>query len=258
MLKELLQAFTGAATTSAYTNPTSNGLSVPQGTTFKNFFSTLASSFSNSPNGIFQNQLPQGFGGGVPSGSIQAYRNAQGQFGAAGQYPGYTQSGNFRAQALAPGAVVIDSTPQLPMQLPYNQGYYPNQVAALNPLQGFAGQNGSINPQPGFPPQNQFGVPLQQYAPPYGFPQQGGGGFGKLSLFILPIIGIFSLIRSLFGLRKFVSSMKPVQIDTNNIDYKNTLTSYQDFEREEGSFDNNYYPEEYENNDFGAERLQGL
>ena len=260
MLKELLQAFTGQATTAAYTNPTSNGFSTPPGAAFRNFFSTLASSFTNTPQAIFQNQSPQGFGG-IPSQSIQAYRNAQGQF-TAGQYPGYAQSPNFRAQALAPGAVVIDSLSgvqgALPTQLPYNQGYYPNQIAQFNPLQGFAGQNGSISPQPGFPSQNQFGQPFQQYAPPYGFPQQGGFGGGKLSLLIMPLIGIFGLIRSLFSLRGLVSSIKPVQVDKDNIGYKNTLTSYQTFEKQEGSFDNDYYPEEYESSNFGAERLQGL
>lgn len=260
MLKELLSAITNSASTTAYVLPSSNGISgVPASATFKNFFNSLLSSFSGgSPVGGFGRQA-QGYNSGIPMQSIQAYRNLQ---------SGFPPQHHGRAQALAPGAVVINSLTSGGLQPPMpivNQGFYPPIQAlaggsgiGMNPLQGFAGggpipggvQGGQV--PGGF--NTPFGQPGSIPMMPYGYGQQGG--FGKLQLLLLPIIGIFTLIKSLFNVRGFMNSMRPIQIDKNNLSLLHTQNSYDEYEREDGSFDEYNPPERVDENSFDITKMQ--
>lgn len=254
MLKELLKAFTGSATTTAFTSPAGYGISnVSPQATFRNFFSTLTSSFNNTPQAIFGNQIP-GYGG-TGIGAIQAYRNVQGQFAAPQYYQGDTPNRTLKAQAFAPGAVIVNS-PSAPIQPPaaqgINQGFFgPNQLAGLSPLQGSALQNGSTfgGPQGFVAP---FGGQVPYPVGPAGLAQNG---IGKLQFLLMPIISIFSFVKSLFGVRGVVNSLKPVQVDRNDLNFYDYQNSYSAFERQEGSFDE-YYPEQYETEGFESQKLQ--
>lgn len=274
MLKEFITSITGAATTSAYTNPSGYGISgVSPGASFKNFFGSILSSFGNTPTAIFGGTpqgfggTPQGFGGipqgfnGTPNSAVNAYRNVQSGF--IGGYPGsqIINDGSFKgrklkAQALAPGSVVINSLANAPAQGQISQplGFaaaFPNQLAGLTPLQGNAtGQGIPFGaPQAGFSQ-----VPFGQPAPfaPNGFAQ---GGFSGLSLLIMPIIGLFSMVKSLLGFRREVNSLTPVQVDTQDLNYFDSQNSYGEFERQEGSFDE-YFPEDFETNSFDIRKLE--
>jgi hypothetical protein len=267
MLKEFITSITGAATNAAYTNPGANGIrGISPGASFKNFFNTIFSSFSNSPGAVFGNSpqafgnSPQAFGnfpqgsGGTSYGAVNAYRNAQTQFGG---FPGQiidnpqANGRKLKAQILAPGSVVINSVgTNAPVQSPIAQGF---GFAGLTPLQGGTGQtipfiNGG--PQAGFG-QTPFGQPVP-FAP-NGFPQQGG--FSKWSLLLMPIIGLFSMVKSLFGLRNIVNSIKPVSVDKEDINFYGYQNGFNEIERQEGSFDE-LYPEEIETDSFDVGKLQ--
>ena len=256
MLQQLLNIFTGAASTTALTYPGANGINAVNITpqlAFKKFFNNLVSSFSSTPQAIFGNsQSPGGING------IQGFQGQnQGQFPQNGFQPGLFQQNvvsrknKFKNQALAPGSVVINpiSGAQIPTQFNngfvqpgqfIQQGQFPqqNQPAAFNPLQGFANQNGAQGISQG---------PLGQAAQffPGQFAGAQGGGFGKLQLLLFPVIGVFTLFKSLFGLRTVMSSLQEVKVDKSDLDYKKYISAFEDYESEEGAFEE-FAPEEVE------------
>lgn len=226
MLENLLKTLSGTAATAAYSNPAVNGIrGVPLSATFGKVFNNLLSSFTPF-GGITGNNIPQqgflqqGFGGINPN-AIQAYNNAQ----------NVQPITTLKNQAFAPGAVLINSAGIATTQ----QAASPAAALGLlggfaAPLQGFAGQsniNGQGNPQ--FPTQGPF-----QFFQPQQAQQQGG--FGGLQLLLGPVIGLFTFVKSFFGLGGIRGSLNPVQIDKGNIGY----TKYQDYITETyvpGSFD---------------------
>ena len=257
MLQDLLKAFTGSAATTAFTNPAGFGINnVPPQATFQNFFNSFSGSLNSTPQATFGG-LPQGLGNGVSPGAIQAYRNIQGQF--PGIPAGYSNpfEGNhkrlIKAQALAPGAVEIDNLMQPPVQqAPNLMPGVAAQLASLgSPLQGATFQN---NPALGGASQGGFGVPQGGFGASFGqgqFPVSPAtfsqGGIGKIQFLLAPIIGLFSLVKSLFGFRRFASSLQPVKVDKNSFSFYNYQGSYNDYEPQEGSFDD-YNLEVYSQN----------
>lgn len=260
MLKELLSVLTGSTITASYTNPASNGISgVPGKATFGNFFNTLTSSLSNyapGPGGGLQGS-PQGFPG-TQNQAIAAYKNAQNQFaqGFPGQYaPDIDVSRKVKTKALSPGAVVMESLQgQFPQQ--GNRDFF-SPIPALSgggllagggsPIQGFAGQNGAFGPGQGS---------FNNAFPQAGFPQvQGNGLGGKLQLLIMPLIGLFPFVKSIFGLRGVVSSMRPVQVDKQDLALFNYQDAYNEMQKQEGSFDE-FSIEDFEDENFEVGRLQ--
>ncbi|GEM_PF-5394023 len=267
MFNQLLNALTGNATSATYTLPAGNGISgIPIGSTFRNFFQSVINSISPLPtpgalgasfgnggiggNGINQNG-GAGIGGigsigmpGLSPGALQTYRNTQNQFmGYPQQFYGQNINKHPKAQAFAPGAVLTNGFPgAIAPQF--------NQTIAANPLQGFAGQGGSIN---GFPQGGSF-API-----PYGIPGQlpsGTGftqsGFGKLQLFLGPLIGIFTIFKSMFDLRRTVSTFQPVKVNKEDFNLYGVQRDYLKAEKQEGSFEE-YFPEDAEGdhtNDF--------
>lgn len=261
MLKELFNAFTGSATNTAFSNPASNGINgVPLKATFGKVVSNLFNSINplNNPlnlatgNGNLGNQIGpqgipgfgnqagiqgfggfgnqagiQGFGGiGQPISpqALQAFRNAQNDFN---DQPQKT----IKNQALAPGAVLLDSGSS-PVQPPqFSQGFSPVQSLGVgNGFQGFAGQNTFNN-------NGNFGNQQSNQAGPLSFLTGNGGPGGKLGLLLFPVIGLFSAIKALFGLRKEIQVMKPIKIDRS-------ITTYNKF--------NDYVAEEYQEGSFGG------
>ena len=274
MFNELLNAIRGSATSSAYSLPAGNGIKgIPMGSTLKNFFTSVINSITPIPtpgslgtpfggggigrggnNGGFGNQLGgagigQGIGGigapGLSPGALQAYRNTQNQFiGNPQQYYGQKINKHPKAQAFAPGAVVTNGFPgAIAPQF--------NQAIAANPLQGFAGQGGNIN---GFP-QGQGGFTSVPYGMPGQFPGGAGftqGGFGKLQVFLGPLIGIFTIFKSMFDLRRTVSTFQPVRVNKEDFNLYGIQRDYVKAEKQEGSFEE-YFPEDTEGdheNDF--------
>ncbi len=270
MLKELLGAFTGSAANAAYTHPSGSGINVPAQATFKKFFNNLISSFS--PQGNFSgnntgisNQFP-GLPGqlGGQAGLSNGFPGLPGQGGQVG-FPGFPGQGGqvgfpglpgqvpfnqpqhqLRQQAFAPGSVLINSAEQTIPQGP--QGYAP--------LQGFAGQAGvpntGISPVNGATPFGQIGQ----------FPQAGAIGGqqslgGKLPMLVMPIIGLFSMLKSLFGIRKMIAAQKPEVVDKENIGYNN-YQSYIDEEYKDGRFDEPkaFEDQETAENKFDYSKLQ--
>lgn len=260
MLKEFITSLTGAATNAAYTNPSGYGISgVSPRASFKNFFGNLISSFNNSPGAVF-GAPPQAYGGVSYGGAVNAYRNAQTGFNAGfpGQIIDTTQprGRKLKAQVLAPGSVVINSIGNAPVQPPIPQGLgfaaaFPNQLAGLTPLQGSTGQTVPFGGTQAGYTQIPFGQPVP-FAP-NGFPVQGG--FSRWSLLLMPVISLFSMVKSLFGLRNIVGSLRPVQVDKEDINFYDYQNSFNEIDRQEGSFDE-LYPEEIETDNFDVSKLQ--
>ena len=239
MLKELLNALSGSTMTSAFTNPAVNGIrNVSPQASFGNFLSTLTSSLNGRPYGA-NPQMPYG---GVNNQAIQAYNNL-----------GTQRYG--KAQALAPGAVIISSNGSLQPAFPqaFSPGLIPPQFNGANQLQGFAGAG-----QYGAPAAN--GVPLGQYPTQfgqYGVPQ---GGIGKLQVLIMPIIGLFSFIKSIFQIRRFTNAFQPMQVN-KYVGYHQNQDYLTNLDHEDGGFDE---PEPFQSqqvnsqDNFDFSRLQDL
>lgn len=212
MFNQFLNSFSGSLITSAYSYPTQGNVNVSPKSAFKNFFNNLMSSFGA------QNQfgtIPgQGFSrpSGIPI--DQGFGPNFGQF-QNGQFPNqvsFRQRGNKRLRALSPGSVINN------IAAPQNQtgGFTgPNQAGAFSPLQGFAGQTvGLANPGlnflgggfPAGPIQNQFALGA--------FPVQNNAPGGILPALISPIIGLFSIITSVLGIKKLINGFRPVEVDT--------------------------------------------
>lgn len=246
MLNELMKAALGSISNIANTYPAGNGINsvnVPSGAVFKNFFNNLMSSL-NDPYLSYNSYsgTPQA---GTSLGAVQAYTNVQGQFGMANK--------NLKSQAFAPG--IISGIPNTglvmpPPQLIPNPGFLGvNQFAAQSPLTGFAGQAGFTG---GVPTTLPFGQPTMYPGSPLLYPQNG---LGKLQTLILPIVGLFSLVKSLFSFGWLRRGMdNPVHVDKENTSFAGSERSITAFQNEEGSFDN-YYPDEYENDKSSREGL---
>lgn len=249
MLKELINVISGPAT---FSNPGSYGVQAQP--TFKKFFGNLVSAFGGTGYGGYGQA---GFGGvGFPSSAVSnsqalnAYRNVQNQFiGAQG-----FENGNdkvLQAQVFQPGAVI---SPGLPVQqqplLPQSQGFFPPPLSGGASFSNYPNQAGSVG----------FGQPLNTAGfPPAGLPLQGQGfGFGALSTLLTPIIGIISLIRSLFNFRKgFINPIQPVEFDKSKTSFGNSMSNYEVAKKEEGSFDE-FFPEEVENSSLNLSNLQSF
>lgn len=243
MLRELINSISGATATTTFSNPIGYGINnVPPQATFSNFLKTLASSLTNNSQATFGAGFPVGQSGINPA-SIQAYRNAQSGFIK-------DQRVHNKAQAFAPGAVVVNSLNGGGQQILAPQaitgGIAPNQLSALSPLSGSTYQN-----SPSSFPQGQLPFPQGQ------LPFTGGGynqgGIGKLQLLLLPLIGVFSLVKSLFGIRRFLGTIQPVKVNREDLRFYDYQASYNDYAREEGSFDE--YNPELETENFDTEKL---
>lgn len=250
MLEEFTNAIYGPITTAAFTNPAGYGIrTVPRQAGFAGVFNRLLSSFSpNNGFGIPQlgyggngiGGIPfQGYGGGIGPQALQAFNGSRGQFS-------NTPERTIRNQALAPGAVVINSkgVPVISPQVAPQGGFSPNDLLGLSPLQGFAGQGGGVGGNYGYGQFGGAGVPLggSGYVP-------GQNGFGPLSLLIFPIISLFSIVKSLLGFRRTLGSLKPVKVDPYDLSYYN-YKNYIEEQYEEGNFDE---PDPYEPNSFREE-----
>ena len=194
------------------------------------------------------------------------FPGVQGQFPMQGQAPGQTpfQGGpygglpfpgqysfpqqnslqrDFRNQAFAPGSVLVNSPDSI--QRPLQQGF--------QPLQGFAGQAGIPN----------NGMPVNgasQLAPIGAFPMNNGsasGLTGKLPLLMMPIIGLFGLVKTLFGLRRLGQQAQPEIVDKDATQY-NSYNNYVAEEYKEGGFDEPpaYEVEQNSGNNFDYSKLQ--
>ena len=266
MFNQLLNAITGSGTSSVYSLPAGNGIQgIPLGSTFKNYFNSVINSITPIPTpgalgasfgggGIgqgIQGQGQVGIGGlgsqgiglggpGLSIGALQTYQNSQAQFaGNPQQFFGGRVNKHPKAQAFAPGAVLTNGFSGTAVPPQFNQ-------APFNPLQGFTGQGGVINN--GFPPGQG-----SNFAPvPYGaqgqFPGGAGftqGGFGKLQLFLGPLIGIFTIFKSMFDMKRTISSFQPVKVNKDDLNLYGIQKEYIAANKQDGSFEE-YFPEENE------------
>ena len=263
MFNQLLNAITGSATSSTYSLPAGNGIKgIPLASTFKNFFNSVINSITPMPTpgalganfgggGIGGSMNPmgglgigsQGIGLGTPGlsmGALQAYQNSQTQFARnPQQFFGGQVNKHPRAQAFSPGAVLTNGFSGTAIPPQFNQ-------AAFNPLQGFAGQGGVIN---GFPQGQSNGFAPVPYGMPGQFPGGAGftqGGFGKLQLFLGPLIGIFTIFKSIFDIKRTVSSLQPVKVNRNDTNLYGIQEEYIAANKQDGSFEE-YFPEDNEN-----------
>lgn len=241
MSNQFLQSLAGATTTAAYTYPGGYGLNAPPQATFKNLFGTLLSSLKATPAGMFpSSSIPQGQGYpgvGIPYG---AYQNIPGGLAV-----------SSKTQAFTPGAVIVDSSYSQPQIAPPIDPRV-QLVGALNPLQGFAGQNLNGIQSPN---QSSYTSPLQyQPAGQLGYQQTGAGA---LSFFLMPILSLFGFVKSLFSMRNKTSLLAPIKIDQHNTDYFHMLDGFGNAQKEEGSFDE-YYPDNYETDSLPTENLQAF
>ena len=240
MFKNFLQNIAGHATTAAVKYPDTYGVNeVPQQTGFKALLGSLISSFSSGNAGF------PGAGGGFggAQGTLQAYKSFQGQL--AGQsFPGGINNKVIKKQlALAPGSVMlppIDQTSPQSLQNAFG-GAIPPQLPfpGQNPMQGFAGASGGFSgPASG----SLLSGPLT----PFGQFPIGPNGLqsgNKLQLLMFPIMTLFSVVKSLFNFRRTVGFLQPIKIDRNKFAYYSNQKEFEDFKRQEGSFDE-YYPEQ--------------
>ncbi len=265
MFNQLLNALTGNATTAAYTFPGVNGVNnIPLSSTLKSFFKNVINSIapgmpvpgaslgagfgqaqgSGFPGmggaGMQGSGFPgmggagmQGFNGitapGLSLGALQAYRGAQNQFLGNGNIAKHS-----KAQAFTPGAVVTNGA--------FAQAMPP--AFAGNPLQGLTGQSGAVNIN-GFG-QNGGGLNSAQFG---GLPGVGlgqtQGGFGKLQFLIAPLIGVFTIFKSLFDMRRTTQALQPIKVNKEDFNLYGIQRDYMEADRQEGSF-NEYFPEDTE------------
>ena len=251
MLKEFLQSIAGPASNVAFTYPSSNGFGgpsvTPQGV-FTKLLNVLSNGGGSSNNflGTYNTMQAQQ----QNPAAVQAYLNSLNNYGV-------VSANSKKQEAFSPGSVISNlQAPPIPQQgfNPYSQ-----LAGAINPLQGFAGQSsatatGAIPGAVGT-----FGagglIPGQvtpgAYGMPGGFSMPGAGGFGKWSMFLMPLISLIGLMKSFFGFGRGTSSMKPVQIDKDALDYKVSLQNYERDQRTDGSFDETSYWGEGEEGESG-------
>ena len=250
MFKQLIQALTGSTQIAAYTYPGANigpNVNVPLGATFGNILNNTYTSLSSNPFSGFgalpmlpgqQGYAPQAQN---PGGATQAYNNAL-------QYipTQIANSSGKKNKALIPGSVV--NTLMAPPQ-PTQQISPALQLAGINPLQGFAGQAGTLPST-----YSQTGAINQMY-PMNPAGAQGGGGI--LQLILGPALALFGLAKSFFGLRKELSSLQPMANPADSIkSYEDSLNAYAKLQNTDGAFDDDYWgeiegKEGYEQAEFG-------
>ena len=241
MLKEVLQSLSGPASNIAFTYPSSNGFGgpsvTPQGV-FTKLLNMLSKGGASNFLGTYTTmQAPgQNFN---QAAAAQAYANSlaggQNFYGAVNQKPS-------QREAFSPGSVINSlQAPPIPQQGfdPYGQ-----LAGAINPLQGFAGQSGvtTTGALPGAGSLIPGQISPGGYSLPGGFSMPGAGGFGKWSMFIMPLVSLVGLLKSFFGFGG-MAAMKPVQINKEALDYKISLQKYDKAERTDGSFDDDYWGE---------------
>ena len=244
MLQELLQAISRPASNIAFTYPSSSGVGGP----------------TVGPQAVFSkllNMLSGGANGGNFLSSYTAMQAQQQNMNPAAQAylnslqgtNGVTNgTSNNQREAFAPGSVVSSSQTMPALQTAYNpsQAIFASQV--MNPLQGFAGQAGVAGSIPGgigttglpgsLPGSLGGGLPGSYGYSPTGY---GSTGFGKLSMFIMPLVSLVGLVKSLFGLRGATGSEQAVRIDKNKLDYVASLENYRKEQSTDGSFDEDAY-----------------
>lgn len=253
MLQNLLNLLTPTNRTSAY--PGAGG-SATGGIPFGKIISGLLGSFTGAQTGLPSqafgsglagfNQagvgayMPGGFGGGNRQ-AMQAYTGIQNQFA--------NNSENvLKNRALSPGAALIDS-----LKSPSPTGYinsppsFSPGITAQSPFAGYAGQAGL----PGGFGNPAFAGPGQLQYAQNGFPQTQTS---KWQYLLFPLIGIFSLVKSLFGLRNVFTSLQPVQVDKTNLGYYN-FQDYVSEQYKEGSFDE---ADDYDGSGFAESFDKGL
>ena len=251
MLKEFLQSISGPVSNIAFTYPSSNGFGGPTVT----------------PQGMFtklMNVLSSGSYGGASSNSLSAYTNIQGQNLNPAAVQAYINSlngyaagtGSKKREAFSPGSVVNSlQLPPMPQAIPTSYSQTGQLVAAINPLQGFANSqtgitNGALSGTVGaLGTVGGLMQPGQMIPGLNGFSPMGFGsssGFGKWSMFLMPLISLVGLVKSLFSLRGGIGSMKPTPTDRDTLAYQSSLTKYAVEDRTEGNnFDDsdNYWGE---------------
>ncbi len=231
MLKEIMNAFVGSATSTAYSMPSGSGVNVPLQATFKKFFTTFMGTLNNPASnnnysgnllaGGGRGQFPgmQGFPGAGLPGQFQGMQGFPEQF-PLNQFPTSMLQNqttkNLKSQAFAPGSVLIDST----------------QSGTINPLQGFA--TGQANVPGLFPGGASPLGAAGQFSSLPAF-QQGLGG-SKLPLLIMPFIGLVGLIKSLLSFRGLAGSLRPERVNKENLSY-NGYQNYLSQAYDEGSFE---------------------
>lgn len=228
----LLNMITGQATSTISTLPVGSSVKVGPQAVFGKVFNNLFNAFTNNPGAGFGANQSQLIGAaGVNPLALQAYNNAQSGIGAFPQQ-------NLQAQALIGGTNTVQ--PPSPIQ-----NLLASNLAATNPLQGAAGTTGfSANGQS--LPQGPIGFS--------GFGLPNGGG-GKLQMLIYPVLGLVSMFKSLFGLRKMMGGLQPVKVNKENLAYNQINKNIEAFEHEEGSFDEYVYPQEESQNGMTIQQL---
>ena len=259
-LQKIIGLISGPLASTAYSLPNSAGIyGVPGGLTFQNFLSNLSSSMNARPESLFPSIGPQGINGQA----AYAYKNPQRQSlgGLLPQAQFFANSfnnpvsKNKKAKIIPPGLLTQGSA-VIGSEI---------QQAPISPLQALVGQGSP--PQYGQAGFSQGGAPqpLQSYSqfPQGGFFGQNSRGIGGLlSTFIFPVISLFGALRSLFGLRGFMSQLRPAKVNSNNLQYEQYHEYLNDLEtNQEGSFDDYDEYSHHGNlveNDFDTSRLESF
>lgn len=222
MSNSFLNIISGQASSTISTLPVGSSVKIGPQAVFGKVFNGIFSAFTgNLNNGGAGSQLLGGNAGINPQ-ALQAYNNAQ----ASGSIPQQL----LQAQALAPGSSIIGGQAQPPSPL---QNVLASNLAGSNPLQGGAGTT-NFNPNGQQLPSGPIGF--------QGFGLPSGGG--KLQMLIYPVLGLVSMFKSLFGIRKIMGGMQPIKVHKENLAYNQTDKNISQFEHEEGSFDEYIYPQE--------------
>ena len=254
MLKEFLQSISGPVSNIAYTFPSSNGIngpSVTAGGVFTKLLNVLSNGAYSGGNSLsnYTTMLPQQQSSNP---AVQAYLNSL------NTYTGVTNSKASKREAFSPGSVINSlQAPPMPQAVvnPYGQ-----LTAAINPLQGFANSQTGIGGIPGASFTGALGatgsliqpgmIPGQNGFSPMGF---GASGFGKWSMFLMPLISLVGLVKSFFGLGGIAGSGKPALIDRDTLAYQSSFKNYVKEEHTEGNFDEGAYWGEDEGGESGLD-----
>lgn len=192
----------------------------------------------NSPVGFPGATLPYGAPGlgtipqagffGLGPQTLQAYNNVQSK----------SPRQNLRNQALAPGAALISTQ---------TQAKPPQQT--IPSQQGFIGQSTPFGYGNGFAPSQAFGQGAMPfgYGNAYGPSQTFGQGampfapYGspflqKAQILLFPIISLFGLVKSLFGLGRFFGIARPIKVNEEDTSYSR-FTDYVSESYVPGGFD---------------------
>lgn len=256
MLKEFLQSISAPVSNIAFTYPSDNGLGGPT-VTRQGMFTKLLNVLSN------------GTYGGANSNSLSAYTNmqtqgqnfnpaaAQAYMNSLNNYAG-TETNSKKREAFSPGSII--NSLQLP---PVPQGF-PNSYSQTGQLQGFANsQTGITN---GGMPQAAIGalgvsglMQSGQMIPGLNNFSAGSSGFGKWSMFLMPLVSLVGLVKSFFSLGGIAGSV-PAHIDRDTLAYQGLLKEYVKAEHTEGNFDEDAYWDEGEGgeneNSFDTSKLE--